>query len=208
MARRMITQKKTLELRSCPSSRNVPSHPSPNCPPSSPLKVGLHSPPPQTATSLHDVATRGPCQVPPAGLGRRARTKLVRLLMAGGAVHHGSSASLQIPGEPPDAASWFRVSFLGGGLAGCRAEWQDGSYSPRCASPFSGVFWVPEGGIPHWRWTLDAGDDRGGPISAWCLCCCFQEAAAAAALAHGEVVSAGCRIDVQGMGVARGRGGI
>lgn len=36
----------------------------------------------------------------------------------------------------------------------------------------------------------------------------ISEAAAAAAPAHGEVVSAGRRIDVQGMGAAGGRGGI
>lgn len=95
-----------------------------------------------------------------------------------------------------------------------RGAGRNGKMSSRCAcaSPFSGVFWVPEGGIPHWRWTLDAGDDRGGPISAWCFCLVFllliSEAAAAAAPAHGEVVSAGCRIDVQGMGAAGGRGGI
>lgn len=145
-------------------------------PPSSPLKVGLHSPPPQTATSLHDVATRGPCQVPPTGLGRRARTKLVPLLMAGGPVHHGRSASLQIPGGATRRCILVSCFIFRGrscGVQGGMARWIV-QYSSRCASPFSGVFWVPEGGIPHWRWTLDAGDGRGGPISAWCFCCCFQ----------------------------------
>lgn len=73
----------------------------------------------------------------------------------------------------------------------------------QAASPFSGVFWVPEGESPTGDGHLTPETTGVVPFCLLVFLLLLLEAAAAA------VVSAGCRIDVQGMGVvAGGRGGI
>lgn len=147
----MITPKKTLELRR--GAAPLPEMFHLILP-----QVGLHSPPPQTATSLHDVATRGPCQVPPTGLGRGAsragwghgRTKLVCLLMAGGR-SPWKFGIVAIPGATRGCILVSCFIFRGEVLRGAgRNGKMDRIHHGVCqaASPFSGVFWVPEGESP------------------------------------------------------------